>query len=119
MDSQQMRMLLEEWKGTWTVNLSPATRAVVISLGATQLWEAPGVNLHTPDWSDLPQIAHKAMEQGDIAARAALQHFEQRFQQQPPLAFLAADADQIQAYVFESAKIPEVRGASVLVEWLN
>lgn len=37
----------------------------------------------------------------------------------PAYALVVADADHIQAYVFESAKIAEVRGASALVERLN
>lgn len=44
---------------------------------------------------------------------------EQQFEQKPPLTLIATDADQIQAYVFESAKIAEVRGTSALVESMN
>jgi len=36
-----------------------------------------------------------------------------------PLALLVADTDSTQAYVFESAKLPEIRGASRLLDDLN
>ncbi len=32
---------------------------------------------------------------------------------------LAVDTDRVQAYVYESARLPEVRGASALLEWLG
>lgn len=35
------------------------------------------------------------------------------------LALLSADADRIKEYVFESAKLPEIRGASILLDKLN
>lgn len=35
------------------------------------------------------------------------------------LALLSADADRVQDYVFESARLPEIRGASMLLQGLN
>ncbi len=37
----------------------------------------------------------------------------------PTVVLLSADVDRIQDYVFESARLPEIRGASMLVEELN
>jgi CRISPR-associated protein Cmr2 len=36
-----------------------------------------------------------------------------------PVAILSADADRVQEYVFESARLPEIRGASMLLQNLN
>ncbi len=35
------------------------------------------------------------------------------------LALLSADTDKIKEYVFESAKLPEIRGASMILDGLN
>ena len=36
-----------------------------------------------------------------------------------PMAILSADADKVQDYVFESARLPEIRGGSMLLQGLN
>ncbi len=36
-----------------------------------------------------------------------------------PVAILSADADKVQEYVFESARLPEIRGGSMLLQELN
>jgi len=36
-----------------------------------------------------------------------------------PVAILSADADKVQEYVFESARLPEIRGGSMLLQGLN
>ncbi|MFL6213003.1 MAG: Cas10/Cmr2 second palm domain-containing protein [Blastocatellia bacterium] len=41
------------------------------------------------------------------------------FDDQIPLALIAADVDRIQSYVFESAKLAEMRGASLILDLLN
>jgi len=41
------------------------------------------------------------------------------FGDEAPLALLAADVDRVQSYVFESAKLPEMRGASLILDLLN
>ena len=43
----------------------------------------------------------------------------ERFGEPAPLALVAADADRVHGYVFESAKLPEMRGASLILDWLN
>lgn len=44
---------------------------------------------------------------------------EIELQQAGGLALLSADADKIKDYVFESAKLPEIRGASMILDELN
>ena len=41
------------------------------------------------------------------------------FGEQTPLALIAADVDRVQNYVFESAKLAEMRGASLILDLLN
>jgi CRISPR-associated protein Cmr2 len=41
------------------------------------------------------------------------------FNDQTPLALIVADVDRIQSYVFESAKLAEMRGASLILDLLN
>ncbi|MCS6804560.1 MAG: HD domain-containing protein [Acidobacteriota bacterium] len=41
------------------------------------------------------------------------------FGDETPLALIAADVDRVQGYVFESAKLPEMRGASLILDLLN
>lgn len=41
------------------------------------------------------------------------------FGDEAPLALIAADVDRVQSYVFESAKLPEMRGASLILDLLN
>lgn len=41
------------------------------------------------------------------------------FGDESPLALIAADVDRVQGYVFESAKLPEMRGASLILDLLN
>jgi len=45
--------------------------------------------------------------------------FEKRLDVGIPVSLLSADTDRVKAYVFESAKLPEVRGASLFLEDLN
>lgn len=55
----------------------------------------------------------------DIGDEVALDWERQYFSGQAPLALIAVDADQVQSYVFESAKLPEMRGASLILDLLN
>lgn len=41
------------------------------------------------------------------------------FGDEAPLALIAADVDRVQGYVFESARLPEMRGASLILDLLN
>ncbi len=41
------------------------------------------------------------------------------YKDQTPLALIVADVDRIQSYVFESAKLAEMRGASLILDLLN
>lgn len=118
MDIAQKRVALTSWMDNRGAQLSPAQRAMAIGLAAAWLREHEQADLSKSPLSDVPQWLAAATAE-DKEAMARLEEFESRFEQKPPLALIAADADQIQAYVFESAKIPEVRGASALVESLN
>ncbi|MBI1986840.1 MAG: type III-B CRISPR-associated protein Cas10/Cmr2 [Nitrospinae bacterium] len=44
---------------------------------------------------------------------------EQEFDAIPPLSLILADVDRVKRYVFESARLPEVRGASRILDQLN
>lgn len=44
---------------------------------------------------------------------------EQEFDGIPPLSLILADVDRVKGYVFESARLPEVRGASRILDQLN
>jgi len=41
------------------------------------------------------------------------------FGHEAPLVLIAADVDRVQSYVFESTKLPEMRGASLILDLLN
>jgi hypothetical protein len=118
MDKARIEAWLIEPMRSLEIDLSPAARAVAVSLVMAWIYEHEETDLSISPWSDVPRWVDAAM-QGDEAAVSHLQILEQHFGQKPPLTLVAADADQIQPYVFESAKIPEVRGASALVERLN
>jgi hypothetical protein len=109
---------LTEWRDQALSDKDDWIKAVALALAAARCLEIE-TDLTAGPWPFLADLLVAAEGQSDEDALARLEAFEQSFQQQPPLALIAADADQIQAYVFESAKIPEVRGASALVEWLN
>jgi len=56
----------------------------------------------------------------ETARTEQLAQFEKKhFGVSPPLALCVADTDRVHEYVFEAARIPEVRGASALLERLN
>ncbi|MBI2877261.1 MAG: HD domain-containing protein, partial [Candidatus Tectomicrobia bacterium] len=44
---------------------------------------------------------------------------EEAFGASPPLSLILADVDRVKGYVFESARLPEVRGASRILDQLN
>jgi CRISPR-associated protein Cmr2 len=44
---------------------------------------------------------------------------EKEFKKEKPITLILADVDQIKKYVFETAKLPEVRGASLILDFLN
>ena len=45
--------------------------------------------------------------------------FEYQLDVGVPVSLLSADTDKVKSYVFESAKLPEVRGASIILDELN
>ena len=45
--------------------------------------------------------------------------FESELDVGMPVSLLSADTDKVKSYVFESAKLPEVRGASIILDELN
>lgn len=49
----------------------------------------------------------------------ALGRLRRIFADDTPLALIAADVDRVQSYVFESAKLAEMRGASLILDLLN
>jgi len=119
MDAKQTLTRLVDWKSSWSICPSHAACAVAVSLAASWLYEHEEADLSATKWADVPHWVDAAMQDEEEAIARLAELEGQQFQQKLPLALVAADADQIQAYVFESAKIPEVRGASALVEWLN
>jgi len=53
-------------------------------------------------------------------ASRRIRDFQKRnFEEVSPVSLILADADRVKSYVFESAKLPEVRGASLLLDELN
>ncbi|HGJ67248.1 TPA: hypothetical protein ENS27_17950, partial [bacterium] len=48
-----------------------------------------------------------------------LDDFEKKFDLSKPVSLLCADTDKVKSYVFGSAKLPEVRGASIILDELN
>lgn len=93
--------------------------AVALALAAGYQLEKADADLTKEPWPRLGEHLQALGTERHNEALSALEAIESRLARQPPLSLISADADQIQAYVFESAKIPEVRGASALVEWLN
>lgn len=93
------------------VSASACQRAL---LEADGLWKEP----ETGNWgTELGEVA-RALSEGK--AIALLTDFERKwFLGDAALALVSADTDQVKGYVYESAKIPEVRGASALLEDLN
>ncbi|MEW6448331.1 MAG: hypothetical protein AB1426_09620 [Bacillota bacterium] len=67
------------------------------------------------------QEARKGGQEAFEGDQEAFSELERWFEpeKEPLLALAVADVDQIQPYVFESAKIPEMRGASELVNQLG
>lgn len=57
----------------------------------------------------------------EIESKEAFQEDERltRFNALGPLALLSADADRVKEYVFESVKLPEIRGGSMRLDELN
>jgi CRISPR-associated protein Cmr2 len=49
----------------------------------------------------------------------SIRDFERNFTHSPPLALISADTDRIKSYVFESPKLPDIRGASQILVELN
>lgn len=48
-----------------------------------------------------------------------LREFEEKLGLDRPVSLLCADTDRVKSYVFESAKLPEVRGGSIILDELN
>lgn len=95
--------------------------AVVSALACQRLlsmaagkWQEPAAG----DWdAELEKVARTFSDGGE---GADLADFEKRwFGNEAALALVSADTDQVKSYVYESAKIPEVRGASGLLQDLN
>jgi len=95
--------------------------AVVSALACQRLllmaagkWQEPTAG----DWdAELEKVARTFSDGGE---GADLADFEKRwFGGEAALALVSADTDQVKSYVYESAKIPEVRGASGLLQDLN
>jgi len=86
-------------------------RALLMAAGR---WKEP----ETGDWdAELAEVA-RVLADGDVTT--GLKAFEKKwFGDEEALALVSADTDQVKGYVYESAKIPEVRGASALLEDLN
>jgi hypothetical protein len=86
-------------------------RLVLMAAGR---WKVPEAG----DWD--AELAEVARVFGDGGGAADLADFEKRwFGGEAALALVSADTDRVKEYVFESAKIPEVRGASALLQDLN
>lgn len=58
-------------------------------------------------------------EQVDLQAATVPEKLREAFDDGTPLALIAADVDRVQNYVFESAKLAEMRGASLILDLLN
>ncbi len=82
----------------------------------------------------LPKICNRARQLADENPRNADERLNAEARQQlinelvafeselgvgMPVSLLSADTDRVKSYVFESAKLPEVRGASIILDELN
>lgn len=76
----------------------------------------------------LPEICNHARQLVDEKSLSAdertklineLLAFEDKLGVGIPVSLLSADTDKVKSYVFESAKLPEVRGASIILDELN
>ncbi len=54
-----------------------------------------------------------------VEATSLQSKIEALFEPGTPLVFISADVDRVQSYVFESAKLAEMRGASLILDLLN
>jgi CRISPR-associated protein Cmr2 len=73
-------------------------------------------------YSDAATLAPElsASAELDSSGDVEIREWEERyFKDEPPLALLAADVDRVQEYVFESAKLSEMRGSSLILDLLN
>jgi CRISPR-associated protein Cmr2 len=95
----------------------------------------PPLSDHPPDVSAPDTLLQEIICHADVIASGAEQpsdpgftfpgyrevrEWEHRiFGDEPALALIAADVDRVQSYVFESAKLAEMRGASLILDLLN
>ncbi|HIE52056.1 MAG TPA: hypothetical protein EYP85_09880 [Armatimonadetes bacterium] len=80
--------------------------------------EVPKETLHLCWQYAAVLVAGSGEQAGEEREQEDLLTFERRFPC-PPVLLLAADTDQVKTYVFESVKLPEIRGASRLLDLLN
>ncbi|MEW6574335.1 MAG: hypothetical protein AB1374_11980 [Bacillota bacterium] len=117
---------------TWKESKAKAARAVTESLKAAWQREKGSDAPPSPwdSWEDVQGKVEAAFENAQEARKGGQEAMEgdreafleraRSFEPEKPLLALAiADVDQIQPYVFESAKIPEMRGASELINQLG
>jgi hypothetical protein len=110
---------LTQWRNEYLQECLPWMEAVALALAAEYQLENTEVDLTKEPWSLVGGYLRALNTERCDEAIAALEAVESLMTLSPPLSLISADADQIQAYVFETVKIPEVRGASTLVEELN
>lgn len=71
----------------------------------------------------LLDLVRAVMEMPDGSDRAALEDMQRRIAATPgannPIALIYGGATKIKGYVFEAPKLPEIRGASALLDWVN
>src|SRR5947208_174942 len=92
---------LQRWIREKTLQLgdsasAAAARTMAVSLAAARLYEDEETDLNALPWADLPNYVWAAMSREQMAFEQ-LQSIESQFSQRP-LALIAADVDQIQAY---------------------
>jgi len=71
--------------------------------------------------SEICQIAAKISNPSESRENLlnVLDGFEKKLDSSKPVSLLCADTDKVKSYVFGSAKLPEVRGASIILDDLN
>ena len=77
---------------------------------------------HTPD-TPLTNLVREVLAMPDDPNRATLAHVQDRIEAEPyangSVALIYGGATKIKGYFFEAPKLPEIRGASALLDWVN